>query len=352
MSFSIPHLFTPGTKAVAEEVNSNFAACKYAIIDNQDNVATNTADITSLQADKAEKNGSVTENFEIADATTNNHAVNKQQFDAYQTNLESTLYKDLYVPYAVSSGKQDANGFASFIQKDSDSQITILAGSSNPDLVMCYPDGEIEQVASDTVISSGLTADNTYFIIKEKGSSISVITTNITEDAKQPSAPNTGDYWLNIGVKPYKPYKYDGSVWVETQFVKLGEATKASGTLATPISYAFNGMYTSLDTTLSAKATKITFNHNIGSRSLEACLLYLRCTSPVSVFSINDVIAPYQNSAGGGGFTGPFTPTIDSKNTISYITGSITGYFVNLASATHSPSSAYWKQFVIAKRSF
>jgi hypothetical protein len=240
MSFSIPYVFVPGAKALAQQVNSNFAACKNAIIENQDKIGLNISDITNLQTNKANKNGAETETFVVADATEAFHSVNKQQFDDYKSNLESTLYKDLYVPYSVASGKQDTDGFANFILKNSNSQITILAGGSSPNLIICYPDGVIEQISVDTVIGSGLTADNKYFIVKEKGSSITIKTQSITEDIKQPQSPNTGDYWLNIGIRPYKPFKYDGSIWIETQFVKLGEVTKTNGTLGIPLSYAFN----------------------------------------------------------------------------------------------------------------
>jgi len=91
MSFSIPYVFVPGTKAVAQEINSNFAACKNAIIENQDNIGLNTSDITALQTDKAAKNGAESEAFMVADATAVTHAVNKQQFDDYKTTLESTI---------------------------------------------------------------------------------------------------------------------------------------------------------------------------------------------------------------------------------------------------------------------
>jgi len=174
------------------------------------------------------------------------------------------LLKVLYVPYSVASGKQNTDGHADFIQKNSNSQITILAGGSNPNLVICYPDGVTEQVSVDTVMSSGLTADNKYFMVKEKGSSIVVTTKNITEDIKQPQSPNTGDYWLNIGIRPYKPFKYDGLIWVETQFVKLGEVIKTSGTLGIPVSYAFNGYYkTTVLGTISSQFNLL--NHNLGT---------------------------------------------------------------------------------------
>lgn len=49
MTFTIPYSFSPGTKAVAQEVNSNFDACRNAILQNETNILQNESDITSLQ---------------------------------------------------------------------------------------------------------------------------------------------------------------------------------------------------------------------------------------------------------------------------------------------------------------
>ncbi len=47
--FSIPNIFTAGTKAKAYEVNENFAAVKDAINDNADSIAANAQNLTSLE---------------------------------------------------------------------------------------------------------------------------------------------------------------------------------------------------------------------------------------------------------------------------------------------------------------
>lgn len=150
--------------------------------------------------------------------------------------------QDGKVPYSVNSGYRDANGYADFINKVSDTEVSfdIDDGTSYAPLVVTYPDGSTETTTSQSNIDSGMNSDNTYYFIKEKGSSITVTTSTITEDLVAPSSPSDGDYWLDIGIKPYKPYKRASGVWVETQFVKIGEVTKTSGTLGTPISYAFN----------------------------------------------------------------------------------------------------------------
>lgn len=394
--------------------------------------------------------------------------------------------QDGKIPYSVTSGKQDANGYADFIQKDSDTQITILAGNSNPNLGVCYPDGSTETISSDIVINSGLSNNGTYTFLKEKGNSTpvalnispanqnllvdfndgtandkygntlvtigsptytnnkfnsngttglkyttintlgqgswclegrfkfntnntqyylfanstqfgirlyrhsnnkllldlssngssydiasdtigakadfdttseyhialefdgssykvyvngildQVVTSSskvysslpnlifgvsydsstsplagtmddlrvtigntryaptgtsigaqyftppasgsltvdgnqLTESLLPPSGGNNGDYWLQYGVRPYQPYKKVSGSWTATQFVKLGEASKASGTLGTPVSYAFNGVYDSGDISTTS-GNNVTKNHNIGSSKILSTL--------------------------------------------------------------------------------
>lgn len=171
------------------------------------------------------------------------------------------------IPYSVNSGKQDSNGYAAFIQRDSDTQITILAGGSNPDLVISYPDGTYETITSDIVISSGLSNNGNYIIVKEKGNNTPILVTGtniITESIAPASGGNDGDYWLNIGVRPLQPTKKVSGSWTSTQFVKLGEITKTNGVIATPISYAYNGFCIIPEFSTSG-GQNYTKSHNIGS---------------------------------------------------------------------------------------
>ena len=75
-NFVVPNTFVPGTKAKAQEVNENFTAVQNEL--NQ----------------KAEKNGNSTQTFSVANATENNHAVNKSQFET-ALNSSTTELNDL-----------------------------------------------------------------------------------------------------------------------------------------------------------------------------------------------------------------------------------------------------------------
>ena len=171
----------------------------------------------------------------VGAAETGSQAVN---LDQALTILNRTSF---YYPFSVASGKIDSNGDAAYIQKDSDTQITILAGNVNPDLVCVQSDGTVESVTSNTVLTVP-TTNGTYYIVKEKGQSITLTTgsaNQITIDKKFPSTQNTGDYFLNNSVVPFVGYKYGVSGWEETPFCYLGYVTVSSG-VATVHTLAYN----------------------------------------------------------------------------------------------------------------
>ena len=96
----------------------------------------------------------------------------------------------------------------------------------------------------------------------------------VTESISFPSSGNSGDYWLCYGLKPYGAYKNISGTWTPVQFVKLGEATITSGSMGTPISYAFNGQYVS-GWSIGANSSSITYLHNLGiSANLLDCKLF------------------------------------------------------------------------------
>ena len=140
-----------------------------------------------------------------------------------------------YYPFSVASGKVDSNGQAAYIQKDSDTQVTILAGNTNPDLVCVSSDGTIESVTSNTVLTVPVN-DGKYYILKEKENAITITTgasTKLTINKKFPTSPNIGDYYLDNSSIPFIGYKYTVSGWEEVSFCYLGFVTVSSGAATT-----------------------------------------------------------------------------------------------------------------------
>ena len=91
---------------------------------------------------------------------------------------------------------------------------------------------------------------------------------NITEEYVLPTTPDNGDLNLLINQNPLLPQLFNGSVWTDKQFVKIGEVTKST-TLGTPISYAYNGKYYYEQTSGNFINAQTVKNHNIGTTKLK-----------------------------------------------------------------------------------
>ena len=86
MTLEIPYTFIPGTKAMANQVNENFLAVKSSFDENEDLLEEAQADILRLDSNKADIQGSITTQFDVADATNNYNAVNLQTYKRLSAN--------------------------------------------------------------------------------------------------------------------------------------------------------------------------------------------------------------------------------------------------------------------------
>ena len=221
-----------GTLFTKDDWDFNFSQIVSWLSDGNSDLVVNTVKATNgLDLDGAQITN-------LGTATSGSQAVT---LDQATTLLNRTSY---YYPFSVASGKVDSNGNAAYLQKDSDTQVTVLGGNVNPDLVCIQSDGTIESVTSNTVLTVPAT-DGTYYIVKEKGQSITITTgsaNKITIDKKFPSSQNTGDYFLDNSVCPFVGYKYGISGWEETPFCYLGYVTVSSG-VATVTTFIYNDNY-------------------------------------------------------------------------------------------------------------
>lgn len=167
-------------------------------------------------------------------ATTGSQAVT---LDQATTLLNRSSY---YYPFSVASGKVDNNGNAAYLQKDSDTQVTVLAGNVNPDLVCVQSDGTIESVTSNVTLTVS-TADGVYNIVKEKGKSITITAGNVTEGILSHTelTPSIGDYYCENSVVPFKGWKYTADGWENVEFCHLGYVTVDTN-VATVTTFAYN----------------------------------------------------------------------------------------------------------------
>lgn len=218
-----------GTLFTKDDWDFNFSQIVSWLADGTSDLVVNTIKTTNgLDMDGAQISN-------LGAATTGSQAVT---LDQANTLLNRTSY---YYPFSVASGKVDSNGNAAYLQKDSNTQVTVLAGNTNPDLVCIMTDGTIESVTSNTVLTVPGT-DGTYHIIKEKEAAIDITSGSsnvITVGKKFPSVNNIGDYFCDNSVVPFKGYKYTANGWEATEFCWLGDVTVSSGS-ATVTQFPYN----------------------------------------------------------------------------------------------------------------
>ena len=222
--------FWVGTLFTKNEWDYNFSKIVGWFSDGSADLVVNT--ITTENG--IDLNGSRLTN--VGAATSGTDAVN---LDTAETLLLKSSYYDLFT---VCSGKEDSSGNSAYLQKDSDTQVTILAGNVNPDLTLCQSDGTVETLTSNTVLTVG-SSDDTYYIIKEKGEDPIITSANFGIGKALPTSDiGAGDYFLDNSSIPFKAYKYDAvEGWVLTPFCYLGKVEKSSGTATvTPVSFDDN----------------------------------------------------------------------------------------------------------------
>lgn len=182
------------------------------------------------------------------------------------------------------------------------------------------------------------------------------------------SSGNDGDLNLQICVKPFIPRKKTSGIWTITQFTPFGEVTKTSGTIGTPICYAFNGKFISQDLALTTTfATPIVFNHNIGTNLIKASGLRLRCLTAEQNYIAGDVAVPWwaarksTTTVGTYQYDNNYNPLKLNGTTVTYGCWSdvssgydITRYIITNPQtlANFTPTSNYWMQFCVVERGF
>lgn len=221
-----------GTLFTKDDWDFNFSQIVSWLSDGNSDLVVNTIKATNgMDLDGAQITN-------LGAATSGSQAVT---LDQATTILNRTSY---YYPFSVAAGKVNSSGNAAYLQKNSDTQVTVLAGNVNPDLVCISSDGTIESVTSNTVLTVPAT-NGTYHIVKEKEQAITITTgsaNKVTIGKTFPSSQNTGDYFLDNSVVPFKGYKYGVSGWEETPFCYLGYVTVSSGT-ATVTTFPYNNNY-------------------------------------------------------------------------------------------------------------
>lgn len=293
--------FVPGTKAKAQEVNANFSALKDAV--NQ----------------KASMDGDSAQTFAVANATQNEHAVNKSQLDTQATTL-TTEIKKTETKFCVKSGYTTAG--KGDLLSYSVLTITPKIGGSYGYLTISDYRGIQTQISSSNTISMSGKTDGNYNIFISPAGSLYTLKNTIYVQASRPTMTD-GDVWLNTSVSPISCVKYNGTTDVEFLDVPIGKATMLSSSITALETFAFNQNEHNVNTQTTLKK----------STNLATSISNMVMPNYVNGVSKNFSIA-YQAESDGHvyvkiRYSGTFYVSTDNSTWYSFVVGSFSdqGYY-------------------------
>lgn len=210
--------FVPGTKAKAQEVNSNFSVLKDAVVK------------------RAATNGDSTQVFSVANATATYHAVNKGQMDALSETLNGEI-KKTGMKFCVKLG--NTTGGKGDLFSYEGLKITPKIGGTYKNLVIAdYLGAQSTIVSSDSISLSG-QSDGTYNIFIKPTGVIYVLRNNIYKLPARPSLVE-GDIWLDTSSVPFKCTKLESGVQNEFLDVPVGKVLLSNGAISSIETFQFN----------------------------------------------------------------------------------------------------------------
>lgn len=195
MAYNVPYTFIPGTKAKANEVNSNFSkVTDYLTELNADLIDTSTA-LTSVQSDLAQT---------------------------------KTLFQENRTKFCVNS---------------SAGTLITVSGTNlyfNFSFVITNSKGITATISSVQPINCQSFANGTHNIfIGLDGSSEHFLNT-IYKQKTEPTTKNIDDIWLNTSMEPVFAGKWNGSIWQEYLKVPVGNVVIASNAISSTTIFSYN----------------------------------------------------------------------------------------------------------------
>lgn len=254
--------YTSSISADAEQGLTTGTDDKLFVTDttNADNISSG-----NLANDRLTDSGVVAGSYTSADLTVNSKGI------ITSVSSGAVATPDITITYSVNHAYTDANGYADYINKVSDTEISfdVDDGTTYEPLTLTHPSGEQETFTSINNIT-GIAADGTYTIYRKKSDAANtfVATSNtFSEGYTLPAAGTAGNFHTDISVIPFRQYLDNGATWdlvdVADERTQIGRGVKTGGTLGTPISFALNGRAILSQTATIGNAYTLT--HNLGT---------------------------------------------------------------------------------------
>lgn len=195
MAYKIPYTFVPGTKAKANEMNSNFSKVTEYLTDLNDNLTT----------------------------TQNN-------LDEIQSDLDQTqeIFKTNYTKLCVNS----SNGT---LITNADNVIYF-----NSIFTITNSNGESATISTLPSINCGSFANGTYNIFVSLDSTREYFANKIYRQLAEPTVKSINDIWINTSSEPINAKIWDGSQWNIYSNIPIGSITVANNTVTAVTIFPYN----------------------------------------------------------------------------------------------------------------
>lgn len=227
MAYKVPYTFIPGTKAKANEVNSNFSKV--------------TDYFTEL-------------NTSLIDTTVNLESV---ETDLGKT---KTLFQENRTKFCVNS----SNG-------------TLITTSGlnlyfNSSFVITNSKGITATIASVQPISCQSLANGTYNIFVGLDSSSEKFANSIYKQETEPTTKNVNDIWLNTSQEPVFAGKWNGTIWEEYLKVPVGNVLMENSAIKSIKIFPYNQNGYSINK-LSTAITELSALNSTGKNTITTLIM-------------------------------------------------------------------------------
>jgi len=218
MSFNVPNIFTPGTKAKADEVNENFSSI-------QDELNKQSSNMTEIKEDVDYIKNDMLNDF---------------------TAEAETIIKTAKSKFCINYSNCSKDGKTPDILSFDENILSFKVGGSYPVLTVTNAFGDSETFEYIDNLDITCYADGNYNIFLSHEGYIETFNTKIIKSAAAPDNVVIDYIWL-MNLEPWACYKFNGVSWIEFEGAPIGSMTIASGKITEVSNYTYNSQYLDAD---------------------------------------------------------------------------------------------------------